>query len=72
MWEQGNMGNYYYWVKHYPNGSHFGINNGRISKLCIRKVGSNIDLVNYDRGWDIKPEGDEVMAVYEQLIEKYN
>ena len=75
MWEQGNINGYNYWVKHYPaGGSHFGINNGRISKLCIRKSGSNEDLVNYDRGWDVAApvESEEVMAIYEQLIKKYN
>ena len=45
-----------YSAKVYDEGSEFGINNGRISKLEIRKDGELI--LNYDRGWDIKPEGD--------------
>ena len=33
MWSQGTEHGYTYWVKHYEEGSEFGINGGRISKL---------------------------------------
>lgn len=77
MWSEGIIacpetgGKYKYWVKHFEEGSPFGIDGGRISKLSIRKVGENRDLVNYDRGWDVKPEG-EVLAVYAIVLQKYN
>jgi hypothetical protein len=77
MWSEGiitdvntNVG-YKYWVKHFEEGSEFGIDGGKISKLTIRKVGESRDLCNYDRGWDIEP-ADEVKAVYAIILEKYN
>jgi len=80
MWSQGTIWvvegkvGYDYWVKHYEEGSEYGIENeGRISKLTIRKRGECKDLVNYDRGWDIPlPRNDEIKKVYAILIEKYN
>jgi len=66
---------YDYVVKHYPDeGSEFGIENeGRISKLTIRKHGETKALVNYDRGWDIPvPDDKDIKAAYAILLEKYN
>lgn len=77
MWSEGIIacpttgGNYKYWVKHYEEGSRFGIDGGKVSKLTIRKVGESRDLCNYERGWDIEP-ADEVKAVYDIIIAKYN
>lgn len=44
---------FHYWIKQYDDGSVYGIEGGRISKLMI-KCGGEI-VCNYDRGWDIKP-----------------
>jgi len=41
-------------AKVYQEGSEFGIDNGPISKLYIADKEDNC-VVNYDRGWDIKP-----------------
>jgi hypothetical protein len=77
MWSEGIIahpetgGKYKYWVKHFEEGSQFGIDGGRISKLTIRKFGESRDLCNYDRGWDVEPEG-EVKAVYAIILDKYN
>jgi len=77
MWSEGIITcpltgvKYEYWVKHYEERSPFGIKGGRISKLTLRKVGESSDVVNYDRGWDIKPT-DEVKAVYTIILSKYN
>jgi len=77
MWGEGIIacpatgGKYKYWVKHYEEGSQYGIDGGKISKLVIRKVGETRDLCNYDRGWDIEPTG-EVKAVYAIILQKYN
>ena len=60
-----------YWVKHYEEGSQHGIDGGKVSKLTIRKDGSNRDLCNYNRGWDVEPY-DEVRAVYDIILQKYN
>ena len=79
MWSEGiiaspTTGNKYkYWCKHYEEGSEtYGIDGGRISKLTIRKLGETRDLYNYDRGLDVDCQNDEVRAVYEIVIAKYN
>jgi hypothetical protein len=79
MWSQGTIWvvdgkvGYDYWVKHYEEGSEFGISKGRISKLQIRKHGEKRDLVNFDRGWDLEvPDNDDIKAVYAILLKKYN
>jgi len=77
MWSEGIIladsgTKYKYWVKHFEEGSEYGINGGRVSKLTIRKVGEAKDLVNYDRGWDVRPKDTEVKAVYKIILKKYN
>ena len=75
----------YTWeVKHFDAGSSFGINNGRISKLFVLQEDKqtydktnaaslfNGCVINYDRGWDIKPEDDMTNIVYQKLLEEYN
>ena len=54
MWSKGIINGYEYWVKHFDEGSEFGINGGRISNLAIRDQQGRW-LVNYDRGWDQHP-----------------
>ena len=77
MWSEGIIacpttgGKYKYWVKHYDEGSQFGIDGGKVSKLSIRRLGESRDLCNYDRGWDVEPT-DEVKAVYDIILQKYN
>ena len=77
MWSEGIIacpetgGKYKYWVKHYEEGSQYGIDGGKISKMSIRKYSESRDLCNYDRGWDVEP-ADEVKTVYDILIQKYN
>jgi hypothetical protein len=46
-----------YWIKVYEEGSQFGINGGKISKLMLKLNGEVI--ANYDRGWDIEPATEE-------------
>ena len=78
MWSEGiiaspTTGNKYkYWVKHYEEGSEFGISGGKVSKLTIRKVGESRDLYNYDRGLDVDCADDEVRTVYDIILSKYN
>ena len=53
--------------KQFEEGSEFGINEGRISKLTI-----NCDkekLANYDRGWDIEPADEDTKAVLEVILD---
>ncbi len=70
MWTQGTLDGYDFCIKHFEEGSAFGIDGGRISKLTIRKDGKM--LVNYDRDWDIEPKSAAVKAVYEKLLKQYN
>ena len=70
MWSKGIINGYEYWVKHFDEGSEFGINGGRISKLAIRDQQGRW-LVNYDRGWDQRPTK-EVKPIYDKHIEMYN
>lgn len=57
MWEEGTVSVngeiFHYWMKQYEEGSEFGINGGRISKLTIKRSGR--EVYNYDRGEDIAP-----------------
>lgn len=57
MWKEGTVSVngeiFHYWMKQYEEGSEFGINGGRISKLTIKRSGR--EVYNYDRGEDIAP-----------------
>ena len=63
-WASGKVGNYLFEAKLFDEGSKYGIKNGRVSKLTIwdpavHKKERNLlkaCVVNYDRGWDIKPK----------------
>ncbi len=70
MWTTGKLDGYDYQIKHYSEGSVFGIDEGKISKLHISKNGRTV--VNYDRGWDVEPVDSEARAVCEALLKAYN
>ena len=53
--------------KVYLESSKFGIDNGPISKLWIKDMEKSKVIVNYDRGWDIKPT-DENKDLYEAIM----
>lgn len=53
MWSHGFIEGSEYWVKHYDEGSVFGIDGGRISKLTVKRGGK--EIVSYERGWDVEP-----------------
>lgn len=68
------------WVqaKVYDETSTYGINNGRVSKLCVGKTATvdqnknffnQMDL-NYDRGWDFNNLSDEEVNVIVTALEK--
>ena len=52
--------------KQFEEGSEFGINEGRISKLTINC--GKAKLANYDRGWDIEPVDKDTKAVLEVIL----
>ena len=81
MWKQGSINvygvNFLYDAKVYDIGSELGINGGRISKLqVVKDVGENSwswdnTIINYDRGWDIKPRTHLEKKVLECVLELY-
>jgi hypothetical protein len=50
--------------------SDYGIDKGRVSKLDIRANGKTI--VNYDRGWDVRPQTAEHNAVFNAVTAALN
>ncbi|OUO07775.1 DUF7678 domain-containing protein [uncultured Flavonifractor sp.] len=70
MWLHGMIDGYSFSIKLYEYGSKWGIQQGCISKLEIRKNGCIV--ANYDRGWDIEPKDDEARAVLAEILRRYN
>ena len=70
MWSKGEINGFRYEVKHYEEGSQYGINEGRVSKLSIRKDGKW--LYNYDRGLDFDKLDKAGKAAYAEILKKYN
>ena len=81
MWEDGssiiNGIKFLYSAKVFDVGSEFGINNGRISKLQvvkdIREDSWNWDntIINYDRGWDIRPRTETEKKALQYVLDLY-
>lgn len=61
---------YIAYIKQYDEGSQYGIDGGRISKLQIKEGDKTV--VNYDRGWDIKPETIQQEAALETILRGWN
>ena len=74
MWSKGNIeidgAKVEYWVKHFEEGSEFGIDGGKISKLECRINGET--LLHYERGWDKKPTTKLAKKAYAILTKMYN
>ena len=60
--------------KQFDEGSKFGIDGGRISKLTLIRKEKNekVKLANFDRGWDLEPTDEEAKAVLEVLLDNEN
>lgn len=81
MWNDGTIRipkdggdvNFTYQVKHFEQGSEFGINGGRISKLIIRNSKTGEIVAHYERGWETEPEkGSEAEIAYAIILNNYN
>lgn len=59
-----------YAIKNFLEPSRFGIDNGCISKMGIDRNGKT--LVNYERGWDVKPMDTETKMAYKALLALFN
>lgn len=64
-----NDGEYSFESKLFDEGSIYGINNGRVSKLNISKGTFDNCIVNYDRGWDIEPKTDIDKIIYQLVLD---
>ena len=49
----------------------YGIRKGRISKLWVRGEDGTV-VINYDRGWDIRPATDEGKAILKEITKRFN
>ena len=69
MWKEGsirvNGEIFHYWMKQYSEGSIWGIDGGRISKLMLKRDGRIV--YNYDRGEDT-PAADKNTELALQII----
>ena len=75
-WLRGTIDGYEFFALVFQKGSKYGINEGRISKLAVRrKLESLTDvsryIINYDRGWDIEPETEEHKLILDTLVEYF-
>lgn len=61
---------FHYWMKQYDDGSQFGIDGDRISKLMLKRGGAIV--ANYDRGWDVKPADLDTQLAVEKLLHGEN
>ena len=70
MWKEGalKVGNswFHYWIKVFDEPSWFGIEEGRISKLMLKRKGEVV--CNYDRGWDIQPVDEDTENALQILL----
>ncbi len=70
MWSKGPVNGYQYFMKSFDTPSEFGINEGRISKLVIKKDGHI--LYNFERGLDFDKMDDGARDLYEYLMDEFN
>lgn len=73
-WESGtanhNGRRYTFSAKVYEEGSDYGINGGRISKLLV-KDSTGKEVVVYERGWDVHPTDDDAKTVLDMILRKF-
>lgn len=65
-WVTGKVGLYQFQAVVFGEGSIYGINNGRVSKLFIQK--QEQPVVVYDRKWEKNPTEKTDQACYLQLL----
>ena len=74
MWKEGSLkvhnSVFHYWMKQHDEGSQYGINGGRISKLTLKRSGAIV--CNYDRGWDVEPVDPDTQLALEILLHSEN
>ena len=74
MWSEGSIkvrnSLFHYWVKHYDEPSEYGINEGRVSKLTLKRNGEIV--YNFDRGLDVEAVDEDTELALAILLKEYN
>lgn len=79
MWKEGTIGipnkdggrtAVHYWAKVYDEGSIYGIEGGRISKLMLKQDGEIV--YNYDRGLDVDCQTSEAEITLAIILKENN
>ena len=74
MWSEGSIkvknSIFHYWVKHYDEPSEYGINEGRVSKLMLKRNGEIV--YNFDRGLDVEVADEDTELALAILLKEYN
>ena len=74
MWSEGSIkvrnSLFHYWVKHYDEPSEYGINNGPVSKLTLKRNGEIV--YNFDRGLDVEAVDEDTELALAILLKEYN
>lgn len=76
LWKDGRLqlagGLFHFWIKRFDEGSEFGIDGGRISKLTIKNERTGKEVANYDRGWGIEPQTKSAKAALDWVLRCFN
>ena len=51
--------------------SQYGIRRGHISKLWVSETDHEA-IINYDRGWDVRPKTETAKAILAAIIKQFN
>ena len=74
MWSEGSIkvrnSLFHYWVKHYDEPSEYGINEGRVSKLTLKRNGEIV--YNFNRGHDVAAADEDTQLALAILLKEYN
>ncbi len=74
MWKEGsikvNGEIFHYWMKVYETGSQWGIDEGKVSKLMLKRNGEIV--YNYDRGEDVAPVDEDTKLAVQLLLQSEN
>lgn len=74
MWREGKIEvenrTIHYWIKSFDSGSPYGIDEGRISKLMLKR--DDQIIANFDRGWGIEPIDAKAQAALEIFMKEFN
>ena len=67
-WMIGHIDDFEFEAKVYDEGSQFGIDNGRVSKLGVYRDNPRGEVISYDRGWDTYPATPELEDLLDALL----